>query len=128
VVQQGEMLTWLGRPEEGIEWIRKAMQLNPYHPQRFWSHLGRAYFVAHRYRDAIEAFKHLGMPDQFAHAFMAVCCAELRETAAAAEPAREVLRLAPDSRIAPYLPTLRYKQESDRAHHRAALEKAGLPA
>lgn len=29
VVQQGELLTWLGRPEEGVEWIRKAMQLNP---------------------------------------------------------------------------------------------------
>ena len=42
VVQQGELLTWLGRPEEGIEWIRKAMRLNPYHPERFWSHLGRA--------------------------------------------------------------------------------------
>jgi adenylate cyclase len=25
VVQQGELLTWLGRPEEGVEWIRKAM-------------------------------------------------------------------------------------------------------
>jgi adenylate cyclase len=42
VVQQGEILTWLGRPEEGIEWILKAMRLNPYHPERFWSHLGRA--------------------------------------------------------------------------------------
>ena len=32
VVQQGELLTWLGRPDEGIEWIRRAMRLNPYHP------------------------------------------------------------------------------------------------
>jgi hypothetical protein len=32
VVQQGELLTWLGRPEEGIEWIKRAMRLNPYHP------------------------------------------------------------------------------------------------
>ena len=32
LVQQGELLTWLGRPEDGIEWIRKAMRLNPYHP------------------------------------------------------------------------------------------------
>ena len=24
VVQQGELLTWLGRPTEGIEWIRRA--------------------------------------------------------------------------------------------------------
>ncbi|HZM36152.1 MAG TPA: adenylate/guanylate cyclase domain-containing protein, partial [Burkholderiales bacterium] len=37
VVQQGEILTWLGQPEEGIEWIRKAMRLNPYHPARFWN-------------------------------------------------------------------------------------------
>jgi adenylate cyclase len=35
VVQQGEVLTWLGRPEEGIQWIRRAMRLNPYHPERF---------------------------------------------------------------------------------------------
>src|SRR6266702_3808110 len=40
VVQQGEVLTWLGRPEEGIPWIEKAMRLNPYHPERFWNHLG----------------------------------------------------------------------------------------
>ena len=59
VVQQGEILTWLGRPEEGIEWIAKAMRLNPYHPERFWSHLGRAYFGARRYAEAIEAFKHI---------------------------------------------------------------------
>ena len=35
VVQQGELLTWLGRPEEGVEWILKAMRLNPHHPERF---------------------------------------------------------------------------------------------
>ncbi|HEV7799908.1 MAG TPA: adenylate/guanylate cyclase domain-containing protein, partial [Burkholderiales bacterium] len=49
VVQQGELLTWLGRPEEGIDWIKKAMRLNPYHPERFWSHLGRAYYCAEKY-------------------------------------------------------------------------------
>ena len=27
VVQQGEILTWLGRPKEGMDWIRKAMRL-----------------------------------------------------------------------------------------------------
>ena len=34
VVQKGELLAWLGRPEDGIEWIEKAMRLNPYHPER----------------------------------------------------------------------------------------------
>ncbi len=32
VVQQGELLTWLGRPEEGIDWIKKAA--NPFRQQR----------------------------------------------------------------------------------------------
>ena len=57
VVQQGELLSWTGQADEGIEWIRKAMQLNPYHPERFWNHLGRAEFIARRYAEAIEAFK-----------------------------------------------------------------------
>ena len=63
VVQQGEILTWLGQAEEGIEWIKKAMRLNPYHPERFWSHLGRAYFVARRYAEALEALKRVRTPD-----------------------------------------------------------------
>jgi len=53
VVQQGELATWLGQAEDGIDWIRKAMRLNPYHPARFWSHLARAYFVARRYAEAV---------------------------------------------------------------------------
>ena len=64
VVQQGELLTWLGRPEEGVEWIRKAMRLNPHHPERFWSHLGKAHFAARHYGEAIEAFMHLVAMDQ----------------------------------------------------------------
>ena len=71
VVQQGEILTWLGRPEEGIDWIKKAMRLNPYHPERYWNHLGRAYFVARRYREAIEAFQHISAPD---HLHLCVPC------------------------------------------------------
>src|SRR6476619_1326291 len=63
VVQQGEILTWIGQPEEGIEWIRQAMRLNPYHPERFWSHLGRACCGARRYDEAIEARKCLTAPD-----------------------------------------------------------------
>ena len=69
VVQQGELLTWLGNPEEGIEWIRKAMRLNPHHPERFWSHLGKAHFTARQYGEAIEAFMHLSTTDYVHHAF-----------------------------------------------------------
>lgn len=127
VVQQGEVLTWLGRPEEGIEWIRKAMRLNPYHPERFWNHLGRAYFVAQRYAEAIEAFARISRPDHTHHAFLAAAYAQLGDTTAATAHAQGVLRQAPEFSVQSYLETLHYKHESDREHHREGLLKASLP-
>jgi adenylate cyclase len=128
VVQQGELLTWLGRPEEGIEWIRNAMRLNPYHPERYWNHLGRAYFVARRYAEAVEAFARISRPDHTHHAFMAAACAQMGDDTGAAAHAEEVLSRQPDFSVDAYLATLHYKRESDRAHHREALLKAGLPS
>jgi adenylate cyclase len=126
VVQQGELLTWLGRPEEGLEWIRKAMRLNPYHPERFWNHLGRAYFVARRYAEAIEAFMRITRPDATHHAFLAAAHAQLDHAAAAATHAAEVRARDPAFTAESYLATLHYKQPEDLEHHREALQKAGL--
>ena len=128
VVQQGELLTWLGRPVEGIEWIRKAMRLNPYHPERFWSHLGRAQFTAKLYADAIQSYSRITAPDQLHHAFMAAAAAYMGDMTAANAHAKEVLARAPDFTISALLGTLHYSQESDREHCREGLLKAGLPA
>ena len=84
VVQQGELLTWLGRAEEGIEWIRRAMRLNPYHPERFWNHLGRAQYTARAYADAIGSFSRIARPDYSHHAFLAASSAQLGNKTAAA--------------------------------------------
>jgi adenylate cyclase len=127
VVQQGELLTWLGRPEDGIEWIRKAMRLNPYHPERYWNHLGRAYFAAQRYAEALEAFARISRPDHTHHAFLAAACAQMGDEVAARAHAREVMARQPEFSVDAYLATLHYKRESDRAHHREGLLKAALP-
>ncbi len=126
VVQEGEILTWLGRPEEGIEWVKRAMRLNPYHPERFWNHLGRAYFVALRYADAVEAFKHISNPDHAHHAFLAACYTQLGQADKAKEHVAEVLARAPDFTVTNYIATLHYKNSSDITHHREALLRAGL--
>jgi len=128
VVQQGEILTWLGRPEEGIPWIEKAMRLNPCHPERFWNHLGRAFFVAGRYAEAISAFGHIAAPDHGHHSYFAASYAQLGDEAAAHQHAAEVLKREPNFSIEAFLRTLHYKRAEDIEHHRAALLKAGLPA
>jgi adenylate cyclase len=128
VVQQGEVLTWLGRPEEGIEWIRRAMRLNPYHPERFWSHLGRAQYTARAYADAIESFSKPTAPDHTHHAFLAASSAQLGNRVAAIAHAREVLQRKQDFTVSSYLQALHYQQPSDTEHVREGLLKAGLPA
>lgn len=127
-VQQGEILTWLGQAEEGIEWIRKAMRLNPYHPERFWFHLARAQFVAKLHAEAIESLRHITTPDALHHSLIAACYAQLGNTSGAAAHAAEVLKRVPGFTIRQHcLPILHYRREIDLAHHRESLRKAGLP-
>jgi len=128
VVQQGELLTWLGRPEEGIDWIKRAMRLNPYHPERFWSHLGRACYCAEKFAEAAEAFSRITRPDYTHHAFLAATLARMGDAVAAAAHAAEVLKCEPKFSVAAYLATQHYKREVDRKRHEAGLLMAGLPA
>ena len=98
VVQQGEMLTWLGRPKEGVDSIRKAMRLNPHHPERFWSHLGKAHFSAREYSEAVEAFMHLSKMDASQHAFVAAAYGWLGDRTAAAAHYAQITKLDSGSR------------------------------
>jgi adenylate cyclase len=103
------------------------MRLNPYHPERYWNHLGRARFVARRYADAAAAFSRVGKPDHTHHAFLAAALARMGDTTAAAAHAREVLKREPGFTVEDYLATLHYRDGADREHHREALLLAGLP-
>ncbi len=128
VVQQGEILTWKGEPEAGIEWVRKAMRLNPYHPERFWGHLGRAYFTARRYAEAVDAVRHMSTLEAGQRASLAGCYAQLGDQPAAAKQARQALALAPNFSATEFLKTLHYFHAADLDHVRESLLKAGLPA
>ena len=128
VVQQGELLTWLGQAEEGIPWIQKAMRLNPYHPPRFWSHLARALFTLRRYADAVASLENIATPDAGQLALLAACHGQLGDQAASRMGAQRVLSTSPEFTIASYLTGLHYKEDSHREHHRVALVAAGLPA
>jgi len=128
LVQQGELLTWLGRPLDGIEWIRKAMRLNPHHPERFWNHLGRAHYTARQYAEAVQALSRLTQPDYMHHALLAAALAQLGDKTAAGAHAREVLCVEPKFSIGRCLATLHFRLDSDRDHLREGLLKAGLPA
>ncbi len=126
VVQMGELFTWLGRAEEGLEWIRKAMRLNPHHPARFWSHLGKAHFVGRQYAQAIEDFMHLSTMDAQQHAFIAACYGWLGDRTASSAHVMRVRQLDPELDLEKFLATMHYANDADLQHLREGLVKAGL--
>ena len=128
VVQNGEILTWIGQAEEGITWILKAMRLNPYHPERFWGHLGRAYYLAQKYAEAIDAFRHINVPNSGQNAFLAGAYARLDDMDSSNKCKASVLAQEPDFSIKEHLSTLHYAREEDQDHHRQSMLQAGLPA
>ncbi len=128
VVQQGELLTWAGEPEEGIEWILKAMRISPYHPERFWGHLARAQFAAQRYGDAIASLKHITGCDAPAHALYAAAYARMGETVAAKAHAAEALKCDPKMTLETCAAQLHYASQEERDEHLKALADAGIPA
>ena len=128
VAQRGELLTLLGRPEEGLEWIERAARLNPYHPDGRAGDLGQALHAACRYEEAVRTFRRIAAPHHGHHAYLAACYARLGRDEEAKTHAAEVLELKPDFSVDEYLNTVPYKERSDREHHRQGLIKAGLPA
>jgi adenylate cyclase len=126
VVQMGELFTWLGQAREGVDWIRKSMRLNPHHPGRFWSHLGKAYFVGREYAQAIESFMHLSTMDAQQHAFVAASYGMLGDRTAAAAHMARVRQLDPQLDLEKLLSTMHYANAADLAHLREGLTRAGL--
>jgi adenylate cyclase len=127
VAQRGELLTWLGRREEGAAWVEKAMRLDPFGSHKRAHLLGRALHAARRYGAAVDAFKQIQSPRYPNLADMAACYAQMGEPTAAEALAAEVLRVKPDFSADAYVAKLPYQEADDRAHHREGLRKAGLP-
>ena len=50
------LLYYAGKPEEGLNMLDIASELNPLHPSNYPFHRGQALFILKRYEEAIEAF------------------------------------------------------------------------
>jgi adenylate cyclase len=127
LAQRGELMIWLGRPEEGAEWVQKAMQLDPLGADGFAHLLGRALRADRRYEDAIEAYKQVRVVRYQNSAELAACCAAMGNDHEAAKQMAETIRLNPEFSTEKYVASLSYKNADDREHLRDALRRAGLP-
>jgi adenylate cyclase len=127
LAQRSEIMTWLGRPEDGLDWVQQAMRLDPHDADTWAHHLGRALFGMGRYEDCVAAFKRPQRQRAGHRAFMAACFALMGDKDRAAAEAREVLHLQPDFTAQGFGKTLFYQNDADRRKVRDALVAAGLP-
>jgi tetratricopeptide (TPR) repeat protein len=129
--QMAGILSFLGRSEEALGLIEKALRLNPRLPRGGGGllPLGRTYYLAGRTEEAIAALKKSlnGSPaDLDAHLYLAAVCSELgRDTEAQAEAA-EVLWINPKWSLEVWKQRIPYKEPAMLERVLAALRKAGL--
>lgn len=125
--QRGELLTWMGKAEEGAEWIRKAIRLDPYEAHLRAHLLGRSLYALRDYEGALSAFRQIPSPRYRHLADMAAISAQMGKADEAKALAAKVLELEPGFTITGYMEGLAYREDADRAHHLEGLRKSGLP-
>ena len=126
VVQQGELYTWTGKPEEGIEWIKNAMRLNPSPPGTLLEPSRPGTFCRAAIRGGDRRVPARQPTRRIHHAFLAAVSAMLGDAGRRC-PCPRCPRARPGFSVATYLHAHHYV-ESDREHHCEALLKAALPA
>ena len=98
-VFMGIILTFAGRPEEGIRYLEQGLRLDPIPPGWYYRNLGMAYFTARRYENAIVACKKAlkrAPNDLLTHAILASAYSWAGREEEARAQAAEVLRIDPE--------------------------------
>ncbi len=124
----GWVLRCAGRPEEGIPWMEKSIRVNPITRVIVFDHLGRAYFLAGRYEEAIAEYKTaVKLDPEFrdAHIGLAATYAMLGRKEESRTEASEILRIEPSFSIKKY-ERMMYFQVGHEPEIEG-LRKAGLP-
>ena len=126
----GQTLSFAGRPDEAIEYIKKGIRLNPFPEPFYFYDLGRCYTLKEEYEKALTEYKKAlqrAPKAPWPHMFLATAYSLLDRQEDARASVEKCLELAPFisvgwlSKIAPF------KNQADLKILVDAMRKAGLP-
>ena len=127
VAQRGYLLAYLGRPEEGLEWMDKVIQLDPVHPEAYFANQAIVLHAAQRYEDSVAVFRRVPNLRSKHHAYLVSAHTRLSRVGEAREHASQLLELEPDFSTARFGRSLHYRNKADIDNILADLRTAGLP-
>ncbi len=126
----GGTLSYAGRVDEAIVYLKRAIRLNPFPPWFFYYNLGRCYLQNEQYEDAIMEYeKALQLaPDAFhIHTGLAITYILLGRKEEARASAAKTLELNPNFSVTNAAKTLKYKNQAYTQLLLDAMRKAGFP-
>jgi TolB-like protein len=124
----GSLLSYLGQAEEGLAWLRRARQIDPYFdPPWYWHGLGRTLMVLRRYEEAVIEFERSPARPYRKLACLAGCHARLGADGRAQALAAECLAQRPDFTIGRWMIRTPFKNPADAAHLMECMRAAHLP-
>ena len=128
VCSMGEILAFLGKHEEAQGWVEKSMRLNPYHPQRYWSHLAKPLFHLDRFDAALDALEHIQRLRVDDHVYRVAANVRLGNTDATENNIKELREAFPDFEAKSFIASLPYENDHDRRSVLEALQQTTLDA
>ena len=126
----------VGRFDDVIRLVKKAMRLHPYYPAYYLQWLGGAYRMAGRYEEALTVYNQLlnrSLKDEFpplwVHLFLADLYAEIGKQEKAQTHAAEVFKIEPEFSLKGIkdIATYEYTDPALMERRIKALRKAGIP-
>ncbi len=127
IAEYGWSLSLLGRAEEGVKAIEKAMRLNPRYPDWYGYGLMEALYTAKRYQDAIAIADKVKVRHLPTYLVLAGSYAQLGRMDDAQEAVSKVLAIKPDFSLSWWREIQKYARPEDSEHYFGGLRKAGLP-
>jgi len=124
ICSMGEILSYLGKHTEALDWVRKSMRLNPYHPERYWTHLARPLFHLELYTEMLDALDHIGRLRMDDHGYRVAATVGLGDQALLKKYYDELRAAFPTFQPGDFADSLPYDKASDREQVREPLCKA----
>jgi adenylate cyclase len=121
-----ELFSYSGRSQEAVASVKRAMLLNPHHPDWYWQELGLAHYVGGQYTEAIGAFNRIAKLVEFDYAYLAACCVALGDIEQAKSHIAAMRQIRPSASVRYYEKTQPFKNDADLERFIDALRKAGL--
>ncbi len=127
LAQYGRNLPLLGRAEEAVELIKKAMRLNPKYPDWYGQSLIFALYSAKHYEEAIAVSKTIEVRHLQTILALAGSYAHAGQLEEANKFAASVFEKNPDFTLSWWRERVLFEQPADLEHYFDGLRKAGLP-